>query len=284
MPFTPLIIGHTEELWSLCVHPSQSQFLSCGHDGRVQLWDTMSRTLIWDKDIGNPLQSACFSPDGLVLVLGTTCGKWFVVDSQTRDIYATHTDGTEPIQVVKFSPNGKLLAIGSRDNNIYIYQVVDSYRKYFRTGRCVGHSNFISQMDWACDSVHLQTNSGDNELLYWNAEVCRQVTQPSIMRDVEWSSVTCTLGFTTLGIWPELGGTDVNTCCASNSRQLLVSGDNIGRLKLFAYPTVQSKSLHHSYSGHGHITCVCFLHDDSRVLSAGGHDSSVIQWSVDKLQ
>ncbi len=99
LPFTPLIIGHTEELWSLCVHPSQSQFLSCGHDGRVQLWDTMSRTLIWDKDIGNPLQSACFSPDGLVLVLGTTCGKWFVVDSQTRDIYATHTDGTEPIQV-----------------------------------------------------------------------------------------------------------------------------------------------------------------------------------------
>lgn len=99
LPFVPLITGHTDELWGLCVHPIQSQFLSCGFDGRVQLWDTMSRTLIWDKDMGDSLQSACFSPDGLVLVLATTCGKWFAMDSQTRDIYATHIDGNEPIQV-----------------------------------------------------------------------------------------------------------------------------------------------------------------------------------------
>jgi len=40
-------------------------------------------------------------------------------------------------QVVKFSPDGRLLAIGSRDNNIYIYQVSEDYRKYNRIGRCM---------------------------------------------------------------------------------------------------------------------------------------------------
>jgi echinoderm microtubule-associated protein-like 1/2 len=91
-------------------------------------------------------------------------------------------------QVVKFSPNGQLLAIGSRDNNIYMYQVVDDYRRYNRMGRCVvrfnlasfnkrakhifftvrfqGHSSFVTHMDWATDSTYLQTNSGDYELLY----------------------------------------------------------------------------------------------------------------------
>lgn len=95
------MIGHTEESTGLCVHPSQSQFVSYGYDGRIQLWDTMSRTLIWGKDIENAVTSACFSPDGSVLVVATASGKWFVMDSETRDMYAQHTDGNEPIQVKK---------------------------------------------------------------------------------------------------------------------------------------------------------------------------------------
>lgn len=98
-PFTPLLTGHSEDLWALCVHPNQSQFASGGYDGRIQLWDTISRSPVWYKDIEIPIQSACFSPDGQVLVLATTCGKWFAMDSQTRDIYATHLDGTESLQV-----------------------------------------------------------------------------------------------------------------------------------------------------------------------------------------
>jgi WD domain, G-beta repeat. len=40
-------------------------------------------------------------------------------------------------QVVKFSPDGTLLALGSRDNNIYVYQVSEEARKYSRVGRCM---------------------------------------------------------------------------------------------------------------------------------------------------
>ncbi|XP_046460220.1 echinoderm microtubule-associated protein-like 2 isoform X2 [Daphnia pulex] len=281
LPFKPLMIGHTEESTGLCVHPSQSQFVSYGYDGRIQLWDTMSRTLIWEKDIENAVTSACFSPEGSVLVLATTSGKWFVMDSETRDMYAQHTDGNEPIQVVKFSPNGKSLAIGSKDASVYIYQVLDRYRKYCRTGRCVGHSSFISQMDWSCDNVHLQTNSGDNELFYWNTGVCRQITLVPSIRDVEWNSVTCPVSPTSLGILSEgIDGADVYSCCASNSRQLMCAGDNKGRLKLYRYPS-QPKSPCHSYQGHSNISNVCFLSDDTRVLSAGGRDSSVIQWTVE---
>jgi len=44
---------------------------------------------------------------------------------------------------VKFSPDGSLLALGSRDNNIYVYQVSEEARKYSRVGRCmVSFSNF----------------------------------------------------------------------------------------------------------------------------------------------
>ena len=41
LPFAPLVIGHTEELATLCVHPNQAQFLSGGQDKLLQLWDTV---------------------------------------------------------------------------------------------------------------------------------------------------------------------------------------------------------------------------------------------------
>lgn len=41
------------------------------------------------------------------------------------------------------------------------------------------------------------------------------------------------------------------------------------------------QSLSHSYGGHSsHVTAVEFMHDDSRLVSTGGHDTSVMQWIV----
>ena len=70
-------------------------------------------------------------------MVGMTSGRWIVLDANTREVYGLHQDGTEPIQVVRLSPNGKLLALGSRDNIIYMYQVSEKYRKFSRLGRCV---------------------------------------------------------------------------------------------------------------------------------------------------
>lgn len=45
------------------------------------------------------------------------------------------------LKVVKFSPDGQLLALGSRDNYIYIYQVTDGAKHYTRLGRCTVSSS-----------------------------------------------------------------------------------------------------------------------------------------------
>ena len=45
----------------------------------------------------------------------------------TREVFGVHQDGEEPVHCVKFSPDGSLLALGSRDNAIYTYQVGHLY-------------------------------------------------------------------------------------------------------------------------------------------------------------
>lgn len=49
--FSPVVLGHTDELWALAAHPSLSQFLTAGFDRIVQLWDSMSHSVVWSKDI-----------------------------------------------------------------------------------------------------------------------------------------------------------------------------------------------------------------------------------------
>ncbi|XP_050729879.1 echinoderm microtubule-associated protein-like 2 isoform X5 [Eriocheir sinensis] len=278
----PVMQGHTEELWGLTPHPSHHQFLTAGYDRTCYLWDTMAHTIVWSKDIGEPAQSAAFSSNGDIVIIGTTSGRWLVMDAETREVYSQHQDGNEPIQVLKFSPNAQYLAVGSRDNNIYVYQVSEDGRKYSRVGRCQGHSSFVTHLDWSTDSQFLQSNSGDYELLFWNAGLCRQIVQTSQMRDVEWATSSCTLTFNTLGIWPEgADGTDVNACTRANNTPVLATGDDFGKVKVFSNPACHQKARCLEYGGHSsHVTAIGFLHDDSRLISTGGRDTAVMQWVV----
>lgn len=60
------------------------------------------------------------------------------------------------------------------------------------------------------------------------------------MRDTEWATNKCTISFTTAGIWPEnADGTDVNNCDRSHGGNLLATGDDFGKIKLYSYPVTQ---------------------------------------------
>uniref|UniRef100_A0A6Q2Y6X8 HELP domain-containing protein n=1 Tax=Esox lucius TaxID=8010 RepID=A0A6Q2Y6X8_ESOLU len=247
--FTPITQGHTDELWGLAVHPSKPHFLTCGHDKHVSLWDSTS---------------------------------WLVLDTDSKDLVTVHTDGNEQLSVMRFSPDGNFLAIGSHDNYIYIYAVVESGRKYSRVGKCSGHSSFITHLDWSVDSQYLVSNSGDYEILYWIPSVCKQVVSVETTRDILWATSTCTLGFQVFGLWPDgSDGTDINAVCRSTETRLLATGDDFGKVHLFSFPCCQFRAPSHVYGGHSsHVTNVNFLYDDSFLVSTGGKDMAIMQWRI----
>ncbi|XP_005390481.1 PREDICTED: echinoderm microtubule-associated protein-like 1 isoform X6 [Chinchilla lanigera] len=280
--FAPITQGHTDELWGLAVHASKPQFLTCGHDKHATLWDAVGHRPVWDKIIEDPAQSSGFHPSGSVVAVGTLTGRWFVFDTETKDLVTVHTDGNEQLSVMRYSPDGNFLAIGSHDNSIYIYGVGDNGRKYTRVGKCSGHSSFISHLDWSVDSQFLVSNSGDYEILYWVPSACKQVVSVEATRDIEWATYTCTLGFHVFGVWPEgSDGTDINAVCRAREKKLLSTGDDFGKVHLFSYPCSQFRAPSHIYGGHSsHVTNVDFLCEDSHLISTGGKDTSIMQWRV----
>uniref|UniRef100_A0A673XS09 EMAP like 3 n=1 Tax=Salmo trutta TaxID=8032 RepID=A0A673XS09_SALTR len=267
--FVAIVQGHVDEMWGLATHPSQDVFLTCGHDRQVCVWNTEEHKLDWCTTLEEYGLCADFCPNGAVVSVGLSTGRWLVLDLQTKEVISDYTDGNEQLSVMRYSPDGSFLAVGSHDNFIYVYNVTESGRRYSRYGKCNGHSSFITHLDWSKDGKYIMSNSGDYEILYCD-------------KDREWASYTCVLGFHVMGVWLEgSDGTDINALCRSHSERLVAVADDFCKVHLFQYPCPKPKAPNHSYEGHGsHVTNVRFTHCDSHLLSMGGKDTCILQWEV----
>ncbi|XP_025030601.1 echinoderm microtubule-associated protein-like 3 isoform X1 [Python bivittatus] len=281
--FRPIIQGHTDELWGLGTHPSRDLFVTCGYDKQLCMWDGGEHMMAWSITLEETGLCADFHPSGKVVTVGLNTGRWLVLDTETRQVLSGYTDGNEQLSVVRYSPDGEFLAIGSHDNFIYIYSVEEKEHKYTRFGRCTGHSSFITHLDWSKDGKFIMSNSGDYEILYWEvAKGCKLVRNRFDNRDREWASYTCVLGFHVFGVWPDgSDGTDINSLCRSHNERVVAVADDFCKVHLFQYPCAKPKAPSHVYGGHGsHVTNVRFTHDDGHLISMGGKDTSIFQWRV----
>ncbi|KAM9836934.1 echinoderm microtubule-associated protein-like 3 isoform 2-T2 [Aulostomus maculatus] len=281
--FVAIVQGHVDEMWGLATHPSVNIFLTCGHDRQVCLWNTEEHKLDWSITLEEYGLCADFCPNGSVVSVGLSTGRWVVLDLLTKEVVSESTDGNEQLSVMRYSPDGSFLAVGSHDNFIYIYSVTDSGRRYTRFGKCNGHSSFITHLDWSKDGKYIMSNSGDYEILYWDiAGGCKLLRNRFESKDREWASYTCVLGFHVMGVWLEgSDGTDINALCRSHSERVVAVADDFCKVHLFQYPCPKPKAPSHRYEGHGsHVTNVCFTHSDSHLLSMGGKDTCILQWRV----
>uniref|UniRef100_A0A671MPP4 Echinoderm microtubule-associated protein-like 3 n=1 Tax=Sinocyclocheilus anshuiensis TaxID=1608454 RepID=A0A671MPP4_9TELE len=255
--FVAIVQGHVDEMWGLATHPTQNIFLTCGNDRQVCVWNAEDHKLDW-----------CTT---LEVREVTENELWVVLDLKTKEVVSDLTDGNEQLSVMRYSPDGSFLAVGSHDNFIYIYNVTEGGRRYTRFGKCTGHSSFITHLDWSKDGKYIMSNSGDYEILYCKAS-----------KDREWASYTCVLGFHVMGVWLEgSDGTDINALCRSHSESMVAVADDFCKVHLFQYPCPKPKAPSYKYEGHGsHVTNVRFTHNDSHLLSMGGKDTCILQWRV----
>lgn len=91
-------------------------------------------------------------------------------------------DRKEAIHELKYSPDGAHLAVGSNDNSVDVYSVVQRYKK---VGECIGSSSFITHMDWSTDSKVLQTNDGSGRRLFY-----RMPSKSAIPRNTQYCCST----------------------------------------------------------------------------------------------
>lgn len=282
--FILIMQGHAEATTSIAVHPTQNHYLTGGFDNQIHFFSAKTHEVLWSKCVTMPATSACFSPNGLILVVGSMQGKWLVIEALSQEILFTKCDGSGSINCIKFSPDGNFFAMGSSDAHIYVYQNTESGSKFCLIGTCVGHSAPIKEIDWSDDSRYMQTQSMNLELLFWKASNCRSLDDPEIINDLKWSTHNCTLGFNVIGLWSDcIDSALINYCDKSNNESLIVSVSDNGNLNVFKWPTCYDQCLSQKYHGNVEkLDFIKFLPDDSRLIAIGAKNCVTTEWIIDK--
>mmetsp|Transcript_34299 Transcript_34299/g.79116 ORF Transcript_34299/g.79116 Transcript_34299/m.79116 type:complete len:248 (-) Transcript_34299:34-777(-) len=114
-----------------------------------------------------------------------------------------------------------------------------------------------------------------------------------IQRDYEkWHTWTAIIGFPVMGVLPRgFNPEDMNVVAVSRGSggkegagsrgRLLVGASDNGEVFLFNYPSVIQNGPYYAFNGHSSfVKNVCWVADDSRVITAGGLDRAMLQWTV----
>jgi len=190
----------------------------------------------------------------------------------------TLKDAEEWNEVMKYSPCGKYLAVGSHDNHIYIYSVDRDYALYANFGK---HNSFVTAFDWSSDSTFIRSICGAYEKLYYN--VARKEFDADGMNSTKgfiWSSFSCKKGWDVEGIKPlSEDGSHINGVNVSKDMKLIATADDFGLLNVYRYPSLSVKHKARSYAGHSeHVVRSIFTPEADKIFTIGGYDKAVIQW------
>jgi WD40 repeat protein len=181
-----LTSGHFQgEVWGLAVRPVTVQnahegvrYATVADDGYLRLWDLSNHSLLTQVHLRVVARCCDFSPDGMYLAVGFGAGRSslgtkkagakskddgmvkvlrFDCDSN-NDIVVTQVaeirEAKQWISVVRFSPDGTFLAVGSRDNSIYLYSVPNQFKRKAKFSK---HNAGIAQLDFSVCGRFIQS-------------------------------------------------------------------------------------------------------------------------------
>ncbi|KXZ49330.1 hypothetical protein GPECTOR_22g924 [Gonium pectorale] len=104
------------------------------------------------------------------------------LDAACPKLLAALADSITPVNCVRFAPSGRLLAAGSDDADVYVYELREgrgtatfgsgeaaNVENWRLKSRLRGHGMNVGDVAWAPDSRRLATASVDNKVKVWDA-------------------------------------------------------------------------------------------------------------------
>lgn len=281
--------GHSAcEVWGCSANPCDpSTIVSVGDDKEMYLWDI--RTKLPRKIFHLPGSSRCidFHPTDGILAIGlnggdgkTDCGGFMVINIKTLStIILVKKISAKNVTSIKYSPDGKYLAVGSKDSSLYMYDVKNRYTLLYKFAK---GASFVSQCDFSTDNGIIRVCYGDYQLLYCNVGTGDQVLDASAIAKKSWHTENSIIGWSVQGIWGNTGDkSDINACAADPKKKLIVGVDDFNTVRLYRYPCSKKEAQYKSFCGHSsHIPYAEFTFDGKGLVTCGGNDHTVIYWKV----
>jgi len=250
--------------------------------------------LLWFRPVLEPV-SVSYSSNQQVLAIPArqgTIALYRVGDGTLMSVIPAHDNR---VNTVAFSPNGNLLASGSDDMTVKIWQVSDYGRVFSLQRTLQGHTSWVNAVAFSPDGNLLASASRDGTVRIW------QVSDGTLVRTLSGHNGSVTsVAFSPDGQYVVSGSEDgkvriwntsdgalirthsdhilaVRSVAFSPNGQLVASGGDDRTVRIWQ---VSDGTLVRTLSGHnGSVTSVAFA-PDGQYLASGGEDRQAIIWRV----
>lgn len=296
---TTIMKSHsTGEAWGLAI-ADDDHIVTSGDDNKVFTWNINDRKAVDEAELcaedAKPKKGGASS---LTECAPSKCGRAVAVNSAGNGQVAVgHNDGrvtirasasslgtvkktlkdsAEWIECIAYSPDGSKLAVGSHDNNIYVYDAAS----HSLLGTCDKHNSFIVSVDWSEDGSYLRSVCGAHELLFFNAETYKQDPDgASNTVETVWHTSSAKYGWLVSGIFPAgTDGTHINHVDFTTDGKHIVTADDYGLVNVWRNPA-RKGATPLSLRGHSeHVVRTYFTRGDKYIISIGGFDKTIMQW------
>jgi len=247
----PIAIGHglPGGLHGLAVHPQhESVAVTVGEDRTVRLWNIHQNKMIKMVVLDTPAHTVAFAPSGESIAVGLGLdledgsirkdGGFVIIDCNSLTVLHEGRDSKKCVGSIKFSPDGKVMALGSFDGTIYFYMTTDFGCK----AKCRGHRGKILNLDFSSDGVYLQSVCSEGMLLFWDVDMCEE-RAPKNMKGIEWFTQDCQYSWQLKNAWGSFSKDGVKIVSSSKTQigNIIATADDFGRLQVWRNPVISSE-------------------------------------------
>ena len=165
---TDTLTGHTGWVGGIAFKDNGTLISGSG-DETLRAWNVTTGTQRWKKDVGNPVLAVALPSHNPLFIAYGGINNFdirmrYSDDGDWRGEVSGHTS---TVISLAFKPNSYLLASGSEDNTVRIWDVSDNNNlRHVRTLR--GHTDDVKSVAWSPNGRTLASASEDGTVRLWN--------------------------------------------------------------------------------------------------------------------
>ena len=294
--------GHSvKELWGIAMHPHNPDlFATTGDDASVRIWNIKTRSVVRKTRLDSASRTLAWSPDGKQLCIGlggdstsmVKDGTFVIMDSAKLEVVHEDRKSKTWLSDIKYSPvltaekagsKGGMIAMASQDGRIYIHDSTNFELKVV-TQKV---NSPISMLDFDTTGSYIQCNTSDWQLLFFATEDGKAVTSNAKLRDTQWDTQTCILGWNVQGCWPKEDDKRPSNVAsvhrASGKAKVLAAATDDGQVKIYHYPTQIKGMQGASAVGNSNfVSKVRFSANDEFLVTLGAKNRTIMQFKLTK--
>ncbi|MEM9923192.1 MAG: NB-ARC domain-containing protein [Cyanobacteria bacterium P01_D01_bin.50] len=158
--------GYDDQIGAVTFNPGGSLLATAG-ESAVEIWDVASGNRLYileEEEHKGRVKSVAFSPDGKLLVSGSTDQTIKIWDLHQRQLIRNLTGHDASVVSVALSPDGKKIVSSACEGTIRIWNIDD--------GKCIqelaGHQNWVWAVTFSPDGQFIASASQDESIILWD--------------------------------------------------------------------------------------------------------------------